>query len=266
MHNISARMVLDTINPDAVRMMTLEVIMPKFLIAQLNTHRQLIKNSASSRAIPVTKNIGYILDNPVTPMDFGMPANGKGMIPKATMEGINKVLAGIIWKTTMYFSLGSAYLLSKLGLHKAWTNRIIEPFTYTKVVISGTEWDNFFNLRLHGDAQDAMQETARVMNHAIISSTPTKVAWGTWHLPYVGNLIEPTQADKDVSVSCCAQVSFRTFDLSEDKAARVVKALSGNTPHASPFEQIAQAVPNHSSGSLGSGWVSYRHIIWGMNK
>ncbi len=37
--------------------------------------------------------------------------------------------------------------LIKLGVHKQNANRLLAPFAYTTCIISGTEWDNFFELR-----------------------------------------------------------------------------------------------------------------------
>ena len=79
--NITATVILDVQPQIGHRLTTLEVTMPKFLVAQLNTHRALVKNSASSRAIPVTQFIRNILKSPVTPASHRMPANSSGMIP-----------------------------------------------------------------------------------------------------------------------------------------------------------------------------------------
>ena len=50
---ISAKVIADSVCPKGVRMTTMEIEYPRFILAELNTHRMLSKNSASSRAIPV---------------------------------------------------------------------------------------------------------------------------------------------------------------------------------------------------------------------
>lgn len=262
---ITATMILDSVNPDGCRISTISVVMPKFLVAQLNTHRKFSRNSASSRAITIAKNIGYVLNLPVTPADYGMPANGSGMQPKATLSPLKAFLAKTLWNGAKYSAITFAYLLSKVGLHKQWVNRLLEPFVYTTVLITSTEWRNFLTLRMHGAAQDAMQHVAYHINRALISSTPVRLEWGGWHLPYVGQFIkdDPTESQQNVSVSCCAQVSFRSNDDSVEKAERVVKALSGDPPHASPFEHAAQAVCEAQYGNLDEGWVSLRYSRFG---
>ena len=258
-NNITAKVILDAQPELGHRITTLEVTMPKFLVAQLNTHRALVKNSASSRAIPITQFIRTILKSPVTPANYNMPANASGMIPKSHLKGIKKLLSIALWNTGMYLNVGIAYLQHKLGLHKAWANRPLEAYYYTKVLITATEWDNFFNLRIHKDAQDAMCEVASRIKEAIDTSKPKPVSTGSWYLPYVGILENPTQDEIDISVSCCAQVSYRTLDTSPDKAKRVVSKLLGETPHWSPFEHIAVLTYN-PKGSYKS-WNTYRHIL-----
>ena len=259
--NITATVILDVqpLQGMGHRLTTLEVTMPKFLVAQLNTHRALVKNSASSRAIPVTQFIRNILKSPVTPANHRMPANSSGMIPKSYLKGIKKLLSIGLWNTGMYLNLGIAYLQHKLGLHKSWANRPLEAYYYTKVLITATDWDNFFNLRIHSDAQDAMCDVAYKIKDAIDGHLPFPVSPGYWYLPYVGAMLEPTQADLDISVSCCAQVSYRTLDMSPDKAKRVVSKLLGDTPHWSPFEHIA-VLDYKPKGSYKS-WSTYRHIL-----
>lgn len=262
---ITATMVLDSVNPDGCRISTISVVMPKFLVAQLNTHRAFSRNSASSRAIPITKSINHVLSLPVTPADYGMPANGSGMQPKDVLSPFKAFLAKTLWNGAKYSAITFAYLLGKVGLHKQWTGRLLEPFIHTTVLITSTDWSNFLSLRLHGAAQDAMQQVAVHINKALISSTPVPLSWGGWHLPFVGQFIEesPTKVQQNISVSCCAQVSFRSHDDSPEKAERVIKSLSGNPPHASPFEHVAQAVYEAKCGNLDEGWVSLRYHRFG---
>ena len=242
------------------RITTLEVIMPKFLVAQLNTHRTFSRNSASSRAIPIFKSIQNVLEAPVTPLDYGTPANGKGMQPKSSLTGLRRLLAGAVWQTSMYLAIASAYLLNHIGLHKQFTNRLLEPYTYTKVLITSTEWENFLTLRDHGAAQDAMQEVAKAIRVALNNSVTYVINDGYWYLPYVGIFPQkPTTEQFDISVSCCAQVSFRTLDDNATKAKRVVASLlNDDVKHWSPFEHIAVAKQGRYANYVG--FRSLRHI------
>ena len=212
---VKVDVILDTINEEGNRLTTLEVTFPRIVATHILTHRAFSRNGASSRAVPVNKNIRYMLDDTVSPSVYGMPANGKGMNPKNGLHGWRYVAAEVVWKMAALSAAFHASLLSAIGLHKQWANRIIEPFSHTKMLISSTEWENFFNLRLAGDAQDAMRHVAYVMQQKINASKPIRVQDGEWHAPYVGVVAgnDPELFDKlAVSVSQCAQVSFRSSD------------------------------------------------------
>lgn len=129
---------------------------------------------------------------------------------------------------------------------------------YTRVVITATDWDNFFNLRIHKDAQDAMMVVASSIKKALTHHVPIKASIGAYHLPFIGLINNPTQDQIDISVSCLAQTSYRALDDGTHKAKRVVNKLLGDTPHWSPFEHVA-VYDLTESGSF-KGWHSYRHI------
>jgi hypothetical protein len=59
----STKILADSISPDGVRLTTLEVVMPRIVLAEFNTHRMLSRNSASSRAIPIEKMIRMVIPN-----------------------------------------------------------------------------------------------------------------------------------------------------------------------------------------------------------
>src|SRR5690606_35536933 len=109
-----------------------------------------------------------------------------------------------------------------LGVHKQTTNRLLEPFLWHTVIVTATEWSNFFNLRCHPAAHPAIRNTADAMRNAMAEHTPAKLEFGQWHLPYVDNRdADLRAADKvKVSVARCARVSYLTHegirDPSED--------------------------------------------------
>jgi hypothetical protein len=146
--------------------------------------------------------------------------------------------------------------LQDFGLHKQIVNRVLEPFVHMKVVVTATEWNNWFYLRDHKDAQPEIRILAAMMKEIVTDATPQELKAGEWHLPYVANerhrgglrskledgtLITLEDAKK-VSSSCCAQVSYRVLDESLEKALKIYDQLVTMTPvHASPFEH--QATP-----------------------
>jgi hypothetical protein len=138
--------------------------------------------------------------------------------------------------------------LNRLGLHKQNANRYIEAWQMVKIVITATEVNNYFWLRIHEAAQPEIRELATCMFQALQQSTPTRLKPNEWHLPYfedgywkTDNPISLEDA-RLVSVSCCAQTSYRTHDVSIEKAHSLFNRLIGGIPkHASPTEH--QATP-----------------------
>jgi thymidylate synthase ThyX len=295
---ITARILADSISPNGVRMTTMEIEYPRFILAELNTHRMLSKNSASSRAIPVKAMHEHIRANTAGPVYWGI--NQPGMKAKTEATGADLSWAKYLWNKARDMAIGYSADLADLNIHKQITNRITEPWMIMKTVISGTEWANFFWLRDHEDAQPEIAVLAAKMREAYEASTPQPLSPGEWHLPYVksyrlssGELIYLDASDtpitneqaKVISASCCAQVSYRKNDDSYEKAEKIYRQLIESQPcHASPVEHQAtpmcesngevdpeywEAGVTHLSanGDLWSGnlrgWVQFRKLIPG---
>ena len=78
-----------------------------------------------------------------------------------------------------------AKVLHDLGLHKQIVNRLLEPWQIMKVVVTATEWDNFFSLRISEYAQPEIKVLAETMKEVIDQSIPRQLVDGEWHLPYI---------------------------------------------------------------------------------
>lgn len=296
---ISAKIVADSICPQGVRMTTMEIEYPRFILAELNTHRMLSKNSASSRAIPVKAMHDFIRENPAMPVYWGK--NQAGMKAAEEISGSESKNAVDIWLQAKEDALHWADALAhKLGVHKQIANRITEPWMTMKTVISGTEWANFFHLRNHPDAQPEIKALAEAMTVAYTTHLPIPLKPGEWHLPYIAlgryvptdelqyfddyfNRISLEDA-KIISASCCAQVSYRKNDDSPEKAWKIWQQLIENDPvHASPIEHQATPMDINSmcrfepdtwepgvthvsansdlwSGNL-RGWIQHRKLV-----
>lgn len=237
---------------------TFEIVYPRIILAEVNTHRILSKNSASSRAIPITKVIEQVRSAPAVPSHWGK--NQPGMSAREELTGTALANVQGLWYEAALDASDHVEAMAEQGAHKQVANRLLEPFQWMKTVITGTEWDNFFHLRRHKDADPTFQELANVMWEALQASVPQKLKPGQWHTPYVwsGTHVETGEfvyfiIDKDgeqefltleealqVSSSCCAQVSYRTLDDTLEKAQMVYKRLVESKPvHASPFEHCA---------------------------
>ena len=263
--NISAKVICDSINEQGIRLTTFEIEYPRFILAEINTHRQLSKNSSSSRAIPIKKMLSTIEDNMAVPVYWGKAKSG--------MQADGEVDEDDVWwyEEKWKFAFDEvSYRVEQLSdlvegkkgfmqaLHKQVPNRLIEPFQMMKTVITGTDWSNFFNLRLHPDAQPEICMLAYKMYKAMEESKPVELKVGEWHLPYVNigwngkgemcyadedfNSVELEQAIK-LSAASCASVSYRTEGMTLEKADKIFDMLiKAEVVHSSPLEHCATPV------------------------
>lgn len=248
----TVQVIQDSRNLSGNRLTTYEIETYRYIWAEVLTHKMLNKNAQSSRAVPVKSVLSINESNPVTPIVWGK--NQGGMSASEQLEGIELESAKQLWKAAADSAFIFSKRLSDIGLHKMWANRITEPYSRIKVVISGTEWDNFEWLRDDPDAaQPEIVDLARKVKQAKAESTPFELRAGESHVPYVtrirqdprsqlqyldtnGNDLSLEDALK-VSASCCGQVSYRKLNDSFEKAMEIYARLfDGPKPHFSPCE------------------------------
>ena len=254
---VSAKVIKDSISPDGVRITTLELEYPRIIHSELMTHRVFSRNSASSRAIPVSKVIELVESNPAMPVHWGK--NQAGMQAKEELDDLNKEAVRHLWLEAAKQAVSIAKVMADIGAHKQVVNRILEPFQHMKVVVTSTEWANWDWLRDHPDADPTIHALAKEMKRVRNESTPEEIFYGEWHLPYVTSERSKVYAERDyfdehgepitleqarmISASCCAQTSYRKQDGSLEKAEDIFKKLVESEPcHASPVEHQATPV------------------------
>lgn len=267
MTGITAKVVEDSISRAGVRLTTMQLRYPRFIHAEFMTHRVFSRNASSSRAIPVSKMLAQVWSDPATPIHWG--ANQAGMQAKEELTGWRRKLAQGIWRWSGRMMCGFVWAGMKVGMHKQTANRLLEPWQFIHVIVTATEWENFFVLRDHPDAQPEIHALAIVMRTAMMQSKPRVLNQGEWHLPYI-TAAERRDFQPDLlvklSAARCARVSYLTHD---GKAPSLVKDLDlydrlvGNVPmHASPIEH--QATPMTFSKSWSGnfrGWTQYRKRV-----
>jgi thymidylate synthase ThyX len=240
MSSTTAKVVADTICT-ASRITTFEIYAPRYILAEINTHRVIAKSAQSSRAIPVKKRIAMVQADPYIPDVFGR--NRPGMQSNETLSNGDTIAAEYRWKAAMNHAVQQAQALEQLGVHKQQANRLLEPFAYFYGVLTATEWDNFWDLRCHLDADPAFYDLAGKMHDAYVLSVPRE---DVFHLPYCDNLSgwHSVETRLNISAARCARVSYKTFDgkvsTSEDDE-ELCKKLKGSPPHLSPFDHPAMA-------------------------
>jgi Thymidylate synthase complementing protein len=263
---IKAEIVADSINYNNIRLTTLKLAYPRFIHAEFMTHRVFSRNASSSRAEPVAKHIERIKDEYAEPIHWGQ--NQPGMQAKAEISEETKRAARAEWWAAKEAAIAHAKKLNDLGVHKQIVNRVLEPFSYINVVVTATEWDNFFELRLHPDAQPEIRELAYQMRVAMKGSHPKPLVNGEWHLPFIDKVEKVSHPIEDLlrfSVARCARVSYLTHDKKAPNPKDDIvlfERLVGSVPiHASPTEH--QATPLESTDFCRNfrGWMQYRELL-----
>lgn len=258
---ISCKVIADSISASGKRITTLQLTMPRFILSQFNKHRAFSNNAASSRAIPVNKLIQEVRDNPVIPVYWGQ--NQAGMVAEVEVTAEAAEQAKSVWLQAAKAAADFAQKLDEACIHKQVANRILEPFLWSHVVVTSTEWENFFNLRLEYDSQPEMQELARCMKSAMDSSTPVE---RYEHLPY---LLEHELESDDLSFSDkymisaarCARVSYKNHDGSVADMEKDFKLATRllESKHMTCFEHQAYALSDAKQGSNNfRGWFQVR--------
>ncbi|OYW85209.1 hypothetical protein B7Z17_02715, partial [Candidatus Saccharibacteria bacterium 32-49-10] len=237
------KIVADSVSEIGDRLTTMEVTFPRMVLAEFNTHRAFSRNSASSRAIPVEKQLQRIMDDPFVPVWWGRKQSG--MQADYELEGHDREQAEAEWLAARNSAVSHVQRLLELGLHKQITNRLLEPFMWHTVIVTATEWSNFFALRANPMAQPEIRVIAEMMRDLYAESKPMLVKYGEWHLP----LIQPEERDgefefsenaRKISAARCARVSYLTHDGKRDLEAdlKLYDRLA-SAGHMSPFEHVA---------------------------
>lgn len=226
MTKINAQVVADSISPSGDRITTMLVTMPRMILAEFNTHRMFSRNTSSSRAIPFEKMVESIETDPFIPVAWQREHKGmQGTDYITDPLHIREVTSD--WLEAMHFAINAAKRLNK-GFYeekedrvtKQLCNRLLEPFMWCTVLVTATEWENFFSLRapqyetingifrskkdainsspetykdapqLHwlqvnkGQAEIHMMALAEAMWDAYNESVPKELKAGEWHIPF----------------------------------------------------------------------------------
>ena len=261
---ISAKIIADSKNRNS-RITTFELEFPRFILAEFNTHRLFSRNAQSSRAVPTNKFFEQILSDPAIPVHWGK--NQPGMFADEEHdewvsiceqdegyweEDGSTVEPSVAWTMAMKNAMRMAKSFADAGYHKQIVNRLVEPFANIRVVVTATEYENFFHLRMADDAQPEIRELATLMHDLYRKGSPEYLMDDEWHMPYysVGSWSPHRENEESnlltalkVSASCCAQVSYRNLDDSVDKAENIYNMLvMADRMHASPLEHQAASI------------------------
>lgn len=280
---IKATILLDSINEYGNRLTTFELHYPRFIHEELMTHRTFSRNASSTRAVPTKKLIAEAVSDDLRAEPVEYRHNSKGMQGGEPLRGYDLAVVKNRWRKAALQAATIAEGMAAAGADKQTVNRILMPFIHIHVVVTATEYMNFFGLRLDAGADPTMRALAEAMWAAYATSTPRLLKYGEWHLPYA-DAMHPTilvghqDPNIKVSVARCCRVSYRSFDTGkhstfEEDLALYERIAVAVPMHASPCEH--QATPAKFDKEVGmwegdttlwgnfQGWIQYRKTLSG---
>jgi hypothetical protein len=251
----TARIIADSIGFGCPRLTTPLARLPHSVLPHVLTHRVFSRSTTSSRAVPIKRMIAGVEAAPYVPREWRYSAD-RGMQPGKLMSKPDAKAARESWMRALDAALREARVHDLIGSSKEYANRLLEPFSYCSIVISATEWENFFDLRLHEDTQIDTRDLAAALHDAMKASTPRRLAFGDWHSPF--------DPDPMRSAACCARTSYNRHDGSErtaDADMQLADMLRADK-HMSPFEHQARVGAGPCmNGNFAGHWVQHRKLV-----
>lgn len=299
-NGIHATIIADSKNEHGNRITSFIVTLPRIVLAELNTHRMLSRNSASSRAIPFKTMVERCNLNPFIPLEF--QADHSGMQGNKILEGTDLDFAIARWVDSSKSAIVKASQLNKIGVTKQLCNRLLEPFMWHTAIITATEWENFYALRAHPAAEIHIADLAEKMLIEANLSEPKQLKADEWHIPLGDNMnlskigdlattLDTFQTVESLMIKIatarCARVSYLNYEGNDDYEADIkLHDRLADMGHWSPFEHCARAMsfgefdssfhkgfegdgPNfYSNGWSGNfrGFTQYRKTFTTENK
>lgn len=270
-NKISAEIIADSINSQGDRITSFIVTCPRIVLAEFNTHRMLSRNSASSRAIPFETMVKKVQEEPFIPIAFQKDHKGMQGTEYFTAEDENYERIHDRWLQARDHAAFQASKLNKYGVTKQLCNRLLEPFLYHTIIVTATDWENFFALRAHGAAEIHIADLAHKMLDLYNESTPNKLNPGEWHIPFGSQMDADRISDIwlsgeyeqkgghlgiqiKIAIARCARVSYLNYEGGDDymKDIKLHDRLA-TMGHWSPFEHCARAMTDEE-------YYPYTHI------
>jgi hypothetical protein len=230
--------------------------------------RHVSRSSASTRAIPVEKVIERIKADPFIPT---FTKHRKGMQGIEDDDPEFQARCEAEWLDQMESACIGAGWLWDLGAHKQDINHLLKPFMRIPILVTATEWCNFFKLRTERPCHPGFRAVALEMEQALAASTPKILEAGQWHVPFGDRMHDGLSQEEQLRVSAAraARLSYASHDgvINPERDLALAEQLI-EEGHMGPFEHSLRAMTIPETEMIDSanfrGWLSQRSHIQGM--
>lgn len=251
---MKVEILLDSLNPyTGTRLTTFYLLYPQNCHQHVLTHRVFSRNAMSLRAISTTRVSDFELSYPTWTVEK------KGMQGDLADPSTSKA-ANILLEEMYKVNLTYAKALSTLGIHHQNINDYLRPYTDIHVILSATDLDNFFKLRLAKNTKPDTRILAEKMKAALEESKPF---FRVEHIPLSYTFDTYGLSQEEVSLICAARLARYSYmkwsdDITKDIA--LARKLIEDK-HASPFEHIATATPDNNYYANFRSWKQLRKVL-----
>lgn len=267
-----ATLISSIYNPEtATTAYTFELVYPRIIHSEFMTHRMFSRNAMSSRATPFMTMIASLDEEHYVPQQF--LKNQSGMVGGEPFTEKEQEALKDAWDEAYTTVREMALEFADVGVHKQYVNRLLEPFAFIKVIVTATEWDNFFKLRLAPDAQPEIQDLAKAIKESMGLKDKFEIDGlflnHKFSTPYiksddvvdivkgfsVASTLELGTVIACVSMARCARVSYYKHDgnrPSIEEDLKLAKRLL-TSGHLTPSEHIVYPLlsPEHERNIKG---------------
>lgn len=263
-----AEVLCDSLSPSGQRLTSVAVKYPHAVHKDWLRHRMMSRVVESFRARPTELLIEQLRVEAFRPEEFATRIAGMGQGDALARQ--EQEFANEIWDLHIANCLQTAIDMGELNIAKQQRNFAIQDLCPIVEIITATDWDNFYELRLEtredgsSIARPEVYKGVAVVKAAIDASEPVTLREGQWALPLVSQdelydrplPLEPHQSqavepDPDeridwrlwclVSAGRCARISYdkhRAFESVDDSVARALMLMGAG--HMSPYEMVAR--------------------------
>ena len=257
-----AKILADSLNgATGDRITTFLITIPKWLQAELRTHRNTGQSHYSSRAIPTNKLFKQVTDNPLIPL---WREYQKGMSGSDTLNDEEKEKIEKIWDSAAKAMIWHVKELIKLRVAKEQRNRLLEPFVVGDCIVSANDyaWEHFFDLRCAEGVQPEFRNIALEMKKIYYCNKPERLKVGEWHIAFDEKELNLISDRLKVSAARCARTSYLNHQgkIDYSKDFKLHDRLISDK-HSTPFEHQFKAMPESNMYAQYKGFKSYRFHI-----
>lgn len=258
----TAEVLADSVAGTGERLTSIAVVYPHAVHKDMLRHRNQSRVVESFRARPTERLIEALQGGEAfRPDEFAARAKGMGQGDALTAD--EQQWANELWESHVQHCLGIAesFIDEKMfpsKVAKQQVNFVLQDLCPLVEIVTATDWDNYFALRLDTDEEGNPRprpevfKTVQAVKAALDASEPRFIDRGGWHLPLVDDdevdaiyeEIRPEGAPAEfaamVSAGRCARVSYDKHRDSESFHASYARAMRlRESGHMSPFEQCA---------------------------